>query len=505
MVSFFGVADGRVKTLSRRQALRGGVAGASVMGGALLLAACGAGTTVSAPVGSSAAQTSAKASAPSSVAAVSATSARATSSVAVASVSSAATSAVAASAAPGGKTQLSLWTTWSDKDQVAEQAMADSFAKTQSTVTVQVQSVPDGDKFTAAMASGAPPDLIQTWNAARVATWATSGGVTLLDSYINAGKLDLTKLDTAGLDAGRLFGKQYGMPMLVYTNTLLFWNKSDFADAGLDPNTPPATWQELTTAAEKINQKQGSALTRIGFIPANGQGGIGNIMWSFGGQLYSDDGKRVTPDNPGVVKAVEYTRQQLLQLGGQDLIAAFSKGFGKNENDPFYIGQVGMRINGEWDPTFITKYKPNLDYGIGYMPYDESTPQAKDSGNIGTNLIVMPKEAKRQQDAWNFIAFANTPEPDLALAQALGNTPQVLAAVDMMAQQAATPQLKFIFQAHKSSNMKATPINPISSDYNTAFNKAVSQVLSGQADAPSALAQVKSVIQPKLDAMLKGA
>jgi len=81
----------------------------------------------------------------------------------------------------------------------------------------------------------------------------------------------------------------------------------------------------------------------------------------------------------------------------------------------------------------------------------------------------------------------------------------VLAAADMLEQAAATPQLKFIFQAHKSRNMKTTPINPISTDYNKEFGAAIGKIMSGTADAPSALAQVKSVIQPKLDAIVKGA
>ena len=495
------------KQASRRQALRLFVAGATGLGGAVLLAACGAGATVGTSSGVAAATTASAAVATATQAAsssVSASSAASSASVTT-SASRSAASVAASSVAPGGKLELNLWTTWGDKDQVAEQAMANSFARTQSNVTVKVATVPDGDKFTTAMASGNPPDMIQTWNAAEVATWATSGGVVQMNSYIGAGKLDLTKLDPAGLAAGQLFGKQYGMPMLVYTNTLLFWNKSIFQDVGLDPNTPPATWQDLNTYAEKITQKQGDTYTRMGFVPSYGQDGIGNIMWSFGGQLYSSDGKQVTPDNAGVVKAVEFTRQQFVQFGGQPAIAAFSKGFGKNEKDAFYIGQIGMVVSGEWVPTFITKYKPDLSYGIGFLPYDASAPQAKNSGNIGTNLIVLPKDAKHQQQAWDFIAYANTPEPDLALATALGNTPQVLAAATSMETAAATPQLKFIFQAHQSRNMHATPINPISSQYNKAFNTAVGNVLAGKADAPSALAQVKAIIQPKLDAIVKGA
>ena len=73
-----------------------------------------------------------------------------------------------------------------------------------------------------------------------------------------------------------------------------------------------------------------------------------------------------------------------------------------------------------------------------------------------------------------------------------------------MEKAAATPQLKFVFQAHQSKNMHATPINPISNEYNKDFNTAVGNVLAGKADASSALAQVKTIIQPKLDAIVKG-
>jgi multiple sugar transport system substrate-binding protein len=524
MRQFFDEASIPAQPLSRRRVLRLLGLGATGAGGAVLLAACGAGTTGTATTSSAVAATSAVATSTTAAASSAATTTTApattssssvvTSASSTASSASAITSAstttstaaavAASSVSPGGKLELNLWTTWGDKDQVAEQAMADSFAKTQSNVTVKVTTKSDGDPFTTAMASGNPPDMIQTWNAAEVATWATSGGVVQMNSFIGASKMDLTKLDPAGLAAGQLFGKQYGMPMLVYTNTLLFWNKSIFQDVGLDPNTPPATWQDLLTYAQKITQKQGDTFTRMGFVPNFAQGGIGNIVWSFGGQLYSDDGKQVTPDNPGVVKSVEYTRQQIVQFGGQPAISAFSKGFGTNEKDPFYISQIAMVVNGEWLPTFITKYKPDLDYGIGYLPYDESAPQAKNSGNIATNLIVMPKDAKHQQQAWEFIAYANTPEPNVKLATALGNTPQVLAAAATMQQAAATPQLKFIFQAHQSKNMHATPINPISSEYNKDFNAAVGNVLAGKADAPSALAQVKTIIQPKLDAITKG-
>lgn len=46
-------------------------------------------------------------------------------------------------------------------------------------------------------------------------------------------------------------GKVYGIPRTGYSMGLIY-NKKLFTEAGLDPEKPPATWEELRAAAEKI-------------------------------------------------------------------------------------------------------------------------------------------------------------------------------------------------------------------------------------------------------------
>ncbi|MDX3851957.1 ABC transporter substrate-binding protein [Streptomyces sp. AK02-01A] len=84
-------------------------------------------------------------------------------------------------------------------------------------------------------------------------------------------------------------GKVYGVPRTNYSMGLLY-NKKLFQQAGLDPNKPPATWEEVRAAAKKI---AGLGKGYVGYADysAQNQGG-----WHFTAEMYSQGGDVVTPD-----------------------------------------------------------------------------------------------------------------------------------------------------------------------------------------------------------------
>jgi sn-glycerol 3-phosphate transport system substrate-binding protein len=55
-------------------------------------------------------------------------------------------------------------------------------------------------------------------------------------------------------------GKTYGIPFQRST-PVLYWNKEAFAEAGLDPETPPATWEEMVEFGKKLVKKDASTAT----------------------------------------------------------------------------------------------------------------------------------------------------------------------------------------------------------------------------------------------------
>ena len=52
-------------------------------------------------------------------------------------------------------------------------------------------------------------------------------------------------------------GKTWGIPFQRST-IVLYYNKEMFKEAGLDPNTPPATWADMTAYAQKLTKRDAS-------------------------------------------------------------------------------------------------------------------------------------------------------------------------------------------------------------------------------------------------------
>jgi ABC-type glycerol-3-phosphate transport system substrate-binding protein len=82
----------------------------------------------------------------------------------------------------------------------------------------------------------------------------------------------------------------YGIPVSGFTQGLIY-NRKLFAEAGLDPNQPPATWDELRVYARQLTDR---GKGRAGFVVLSkgNQGGWQFTAWtySFGGDLLQPDG-----------------------------------------------------------------------------------------------------------------------------------------------------------------------------------------------------------------------
>ena len=103
-------------------------------------------------------------------------------------------------------------------------------------------------------------------------------------------------------------GHTWGIPFQRST-IVLYWNKSAFQDAGLDPDDAPANWTEHAAYAEKLTKRNGEAVRSWGVqIPATGF-----AYWLFealvtqaGGTLATADGKKTDFASPACDEALRY-------------------------------------------------------------------------------------------------------------------------------------------------------------------------------------------------------
>ncbi|HEV2956856.1 MAG TPA: extracellular solute-binding protein, partial [Xanthobacteraceae bacterium] len=102
--------------------------------------------------------------------------------------------------------------------------------------------------------------------------------------------------------------KTWGIPFQRST-IVLYWNKEAFKEAGLDPDTAPATWAEETAFAETLTKRDGGGnVSQWGMqIPSSGF-----PYWLFQGLTTQNDailmnaeGDRTFFDKPAVAEALE--------------------------------------------------------------------------------------------------------------------------------------------------------------------------------------------------------
>ncbi|MEU2543864.1 extracellular solute-binding protein [Streptomyces roseolus] len=167
------------------------------------------------------------------------------------------------------------------KEDVAE------FNKTYPNVTIEGRSTPgqclEPPRFTAMLKAKSQPDVFYTYFTDLPQVLAEDGAADI-SAYVTPKTVPALKdIDPNVLNSLKQDGKLYGLPTSNYTMGLLI-NRKLFKDAGLNPDTPPRTWEEVRAAAKKI-AGLGNGIAGFGEYSAGNQGG-----WHFTAQMYSVGG-----------------------------------------------------------------------------------------------------------------------------------------------------------------------------------------------------------------------
>jgi multiple sugar transport system substrate-binding protein len=163
---------------------------------------------------------------------------------------------------------------------------------------------------------------------------------------------------------GTYKGTQYGIPFILSAR-LMYYNKTWFTKAGLDPNSPPKTWAELTTDAQKL--KAAGCPEPYGMPLGTEEAQAETMMWLLGsGGGYVDSQGKWTVDSPPNVAAVSQMKS-LVQAGlTEPNPGSVNRTTGTFAD--FEAGRVGMMM-GLMTPMedITTKHLP-VDFGLTNVP-----------------------------------------------------------------------------------------------------------------------------------------
>ncbi|MFH9242571.1 ABC transporter substrate-binding protein [Streptomyces anulatus] len=194
-------------------------------------------------------------------------------------------------------------------------------------------------------------------------------------------------------DAYTVDGKIYGIPRTNYSMGLIY-SKPLFTEAGLDPNKPPATWEEVRAAAKKI-AALGDGTVGFAEYSAQNQGGwhFTASIYSQGGAVVSEDGKKATVDTPegkAVLQNLKDMRWRDDSMGAKQLLIINDTlqmmGSGKlgmylaaPDNVPRIVKEAGGKYE---DLAFapMPGGKGTLMGGDGYMFNKKATPEQIKAG-----------------------------------------------------------------------------------------------------------------------------
>lgn len=162
-------------------------------------------------------------------------------------------------------------------------------------------------------------------------------------------------------------GKIYSIPFQRST-IIMYYNKDQFKEAGLDPETPPSNWEELREYAKKLTMTdEAGNIIRYGvMIPTDDP----FMFYGFSRQssegeteIMSEDGKEVYFDTPQNVQALEY----LVDLSQKDHV--MPEGSIKWADGPsnFMAGATSITFTSSGN---LANILDNVDFEVGtaYLP-----------------------------------------------------------------------------------------------------------------------------------------
>ncbi|TVQ54665.1 MAG: ABC transporter substrate-binding protein [Rhodobacteraceae bacterium] len=210
----------------------------------------------------------------------------------------------------------------------------------------------------------------------------------------------------AYLASAQVGGHLWSAPFQRST-AVMYYNKDAFEAAGLDPETPPTTWDEMVEMGKALTVRDASgAVTQWGLgIP----GSANAVHWLFGalvaqngGMLSSPDGLHTFFDTPEVIEALQFF---------VDLSAVHGihppgvQEWGTTPND-FLQGRLAMA----WTTTGnLTNIRANATFPFGVAPYPGNPEPASVLG--GGNLYIFSGAPEAEQAAaFEFVKFMTSDE-----------------------------------------------------------------------------------------------
>jgi multiple sugar transport system substrate-binding protein len=220
------------------------------------------------------------------------------------------------------------------------------------------------------------------------------------------------------VQGAKLQGTYWGVPTAVRT-LALFWNKDLYKAAGLDPEKPPTTWEEVVDHALKTTRRGSDGkLETAGF--AWGPEGQGHQWWREA--LNRQNGLvPMTPD----LKKINWTDPKGIEAftWWTDLVTRHKvgePGFYTDDQTSFKTGHAALHVDGSFRLGTFATDAPNLNYAVAPLPAhkDKAT-----YASFWVNCLTKRAAGPRLEAATKWLHYLTTPEVMRQWVEKVGELP----------------------------------------------------------------------------------
>lgn len=310
----------------------------------------------------------------------------------------------------GEKTVITFWNGFTGSDRETLEALIKEYNETNDkNIEVQMDIMP-WDSFYQKLATALPvgegPDIL-AMATERIGSYADPGALAAVDDIYSSGIVDETVVPETLKENLKYDGKYYGVPM-NFATLLLYYNKTIFEEAGLDPEKAPETWEELEQYAQQIVEKTGKYGFDMAVKDTTPMWCI--MLWGNGGDIIKD-GKAVFNSPENVETVTRWAENIRDKKFGPEVLTG-------GEIDKLFESQkLAMYFCGPWATNGFTN--AGIDYGVAQAPKGPKE-QVTQANAVG---MYMTSSSKNKEAVYDFFGWWNSKDTQVKWSLGTGFPP----------------------------------------------------------------------------------
>ncbi|MDX8046499.1 ABC transporter substrate-binding protein [Gracilibacillus sp. S3-1-1] len=312
-------------------------------------------------------------------------------------------------AASDEKQVVTFWHAMGGALEEALEEIVDNFNHSQDEIQVNAEYQGTYDealtKFHTIAGTDEAPTMIQVFEIGTM-SMVNSGQIEPIQNYVDNDGYNMSDLEENIINYYKIDDQFYSMPFNSST-PVMYYNKDAFEAAGLDPENPPATYEEVEAASKQIKENNpdmnGFALQAYGWL-------FEQLLANQGALLMNNDNGR--SDTPTEIGFSDEQGKSIFQWVENMINDDTFANYGTNGDDMvagFLAEDVAMFLQSSASARGVVD-QADFEVGVAFLPHPENVER---EGVVigGASLWMVDDNDQAEKDAaWEFMKYLQTPE-----------------------------------------------------------------------------------------------